>query len=105
MEKLNALLENKDILAAEEQLQQILKLLRVLRIVCILRIFTKLKGLNKLCRALGFCLVPMCNAFFLLLIATSVYAVFGTNYFGERSLIIYGRVRNRAVHISRRKQN
>jgi voltage-gated sodium channel len=62
-----------------------LKLLRVLRIVRTLRLFTKLKGLNKLCRALGFALVPMCNAFFLLLIATSVYAVFGTHYFGQRS--------------------
>jgi voltage-gated sodium channel len=67
-----------------------LKLLRVLRIVRILRIFTKLKGLNKLCRALGFALVPMCNAFFLLLIATSVYAVFGTHYFGERSPYYFG---------------
>jgi hypothetical protein len=73
---------------ATSQAMGSLNLLRVLHIVRILCIFTKLEGLNKLCRALGFALVPMCNAFFLLFIATSVYALFGTHYFGKAKMIL-----------------
>ncbi len=58
-----------------------LKLLRVLRIFRVLRLISRLKGLNRLYQAVGFAMAPVCNAFLLLIICSSMYSIFGTHYF------------------------
>eukprot|EP00277_Geminigera_cryophila_P032729 CAMPEP_0173126910 /NCGR_PEP_ID=MMETSP1102-20130122/57457_1 /TAXON_ID=49646 /ORGANISM="Geminigera sp., Strain Caron Lab Isolate" /LENGTH=740 /DNA_ID=CAMNT_0014036387 /DNA_START=163 /DNA_END=2382 /DNA_ORIENTATION=+ len=57
------------------------KLLRVLRIVRVFRIFSRFKSLNKLINALSQAIIPVCNAFFILCVFTSIYSIFGTHYF------------------------
>ena len=57
------------------------KLLRVLRVLRVLRLFSRLKGLSRLCQAVGHATGPVCNAFFMLLLCTAMFSIFGTHYF------------------------
>ena len=70
--------------AADVQLPNA-KLLRLMRLGRIIRIFKSLKNLQKILSATASSVLPVCNAFFILLIISSVYAVLGTNFFRHRS--------------------
>ena len=52
-----------------------------MRILRVLRLFSRLKGLNRLCQAVGYAMGPVCNAFFMLIICSAMYSIFGTHYF------------------------
>jgi hypothetical protein len=69
------------------------KLFRVLRIVRILRLFSKLKGLNRICQAMYYATLPVCNAFFILCIITAIYSIFGTHWFRDRSPLYFANFR------------
>jgi voltage-gated sodium channel len=66
------------------------KLLRLLRIVRIVRIFKSLKDLKKILAACSCAVLPVCNAFLILLIIAAVYAILGTNFFSETSPEFFG---------------
>jgi len=61
------------------------QLLRLLRLGRVVRIFKALKNLQKIITATAASVLPVCNAFFILLIISSVYAVLGTNFFKTRA--------------------
>jgi len=58
-----------------------IKLLRLLGIVRVVRLLTSLKDLNKILRGCSAAVVPVCNAFVILLIVAMVYAILGTQFF------------------------
>ena len=60
------------------------KLLRLLRIGRVIRLFKAFKQLQTLLQACACAVVPVCNAFFILLIISAVYAILGTFFFSER---------------------
>jgi voltage-gated sodium channel len=66
------------------------KVFRLLRLGRVLRVFTVFEGLQKLVSAIYAALVPVCNAFLMLLIIIAVYAVLGTNFFRKRSPEYFG---------------
>jgi len=66
------------------------KVVRLLRLGRVMRVFTAFKNLHKMVSAIEAAFVPVCNAFLLLLIITSVYAVLGTNFFRIRSPQYFG---------------
>lgn len=57
------------------------KLLRLLRIGRIVRLFSTLKDFQKLITAMSAAILPVCNAFAILLVIAAVYAILGTNLF------------------------
>jgi hypothetical protein len=61
------------------------KLLRLLRLGRVVRLFKTLKSLNRLITAVSKAVVPVCNAFLILFIIAAIYAILGTNFFGEQS--------------------
>jgi len=66
------------------------KVFRVLRLCRVLRVFTAFKDLQKLVSAVSAAIIPVLNAFIMLLIIVSVYAVLGTNFFRTRSPEYFG---------------
>jgi voltage-gated sodium channel len=66
------------------------KVIRLLRLGRVLRLFAAFKDLQKLMAAISAALIPVCNAFLMLLIIVSVYAVLGTNFFRKRSPEYFG---------------
>ena len=61
-----------------------LKTLRMVRLARVVRIITSFSALRKLIDAISSAMLPVCNAFFLLLIVAAIYAVLGTYFFRER---------------------
>ena len=61
------------------------KLLRLLRIGRVVRLFSSLKDFQKLVNAISASVLPVCNAFAILLLVAAVYAILGTNFFGQRA--------------------
>ena len=59
------------------------KLFRLLRIGRVFRLFRAFKSLQQLIDACTSAIVPVCNAFFILLIISAVYAILGTSVFSE----------------------
>ena len=66
------------------------KLLRLLRLGRVVRIFRSLKSLQKLLAAVSSSILPVCNAFVILVIIAAVYAVLGTQLFRARSPEYFG---------------
>ena len=66
------------------------KLLRLLRIGRVIRLFSALKDLQKIITACSSAVLPVCNAFLILLIIASVYAIVGTNFFSFRMPEYFG---------------
>ena len=62
-----------------------LKMLRLIRVGRVIRLFKRFRELQKIISAVSAAVVPVCNAFFILLICTAIYATLGTHIFGERS--------------------
>ena len=59
-------------------------------IVRIVRIFRRLRAANRIITALLAGIVPVTNAFIILLIFTAIYAVLGTHIFHQRSPEFFG---------------
>jgi voltage-gated sodium channel len=60
------------------------KLLRLLRLGQAVKLFKTLKELNRLITSVSKAVVPVCNAFLIFIIA-AIYAILGTNFFGEQT--------------------
>jgi voltage-gated sodium channel len=60
------------------------KLLRLLRLGRVVRLFA-LKDLQRIITAVSFAVFPVCNAFLILLIVASLYAILATSFFNDRS--------------------
>ena len=67
-----------------------IKVFRVLRLGRVLRVFKVFKGFQKLVAAISASIIPVLNAFLMLLIIVSVYAVLGTYFFRKRSPEYFG---------------
>jgi hypothetical protein len=61
------------------------KLLRLMRLGRAVKLFKALKDLNRLITAVSKSVVPVCNAFFLLFMIAAIYAILGTNFFGDQA--------------------
>jgi voltage-gated sodium channel len=61
------------------------KLLRLLRLGRAVKLFKTLKELNRLITSVSKAVLPVCNAFLILFIIAAIYAILGTNFFGEQS--------------------
>ena len=59
-------------------------------IVRIVRIFRRLRAANRIITALLAGIVPVTNAFIILIIFTAIYAVLGTHIFHQRSPEFFG---------------
>ena len=66
------------------------KMLRLIRVVRVVRLFKNFYSLNRIVLAIGECIVPMFNAFFILFIVTSMYATLGTHLFGKSKPDFFG---------------
>jgi hypothetical protein len=51
----------------------------------VIRLFSALKDLQKILNACSSAVIPVCNAFMILLIIASVYAIVGTTFFYDTS--------------------
>jgi voltage-gated sodium channel len=60
------------------------KILRMLRLARAVRLFSALKDLQRLLAALSLAIYPVCNAFLILLIVASMYAILATTFFSDR---------------------
>jgi len=65
------------------------KLLRLMRIGRVVRLFKAFKDLQRLIDACTSAILPVCNAFLILLIISAVYAILGTNFFASRQPIYF----------------
>jgi hypothetical protein len=63
--------------------------MRVIRIVRVLKLFTRMEALNQLCNALAYATIPVCNAFFILVVCTEIYPILGTHYFRFRAPVFF----------------
>lgn len=54
------------------------------------RLFSALKDLNRLITAVSKAVVPVCNAFLILLIVAAMYAILGTSFFHHRTPKYFG---------------
>ena len=66
------------------------RLLRLARVGRVVRLVSSLRDLQKILSACSSAILPVCNAFFILLIVASVFAIVGTNVFAARSPEYFG---------------
>jgi len=59
------------------------KIIRVLRAFRVVRVFKRLTSLRMIVLALGASMVPVANTFFVLLLATAIYAILGVGIFSD----------------------
>jgi len=62
-----------------------LKMLRLIRVIRVAKLFKGFRAMDRMVTSVGFCLVPMMNAFFLLFIITIIYAVMGVTLLKDTS--------------------
>jgi hypothetical protein len=60
-----------------------LKVVRILRAFRVLRLVRRFESLRQLLQALGGSVLPIINAFVVLLLATSIFAILGVGLFRE----------------------
>ena len=58
-----------------------------MRILRVLRHFSRLNGLDRLCQALGYAIWPLCNAIFALIVCSAMRSIFGAHYFRLKASI------------------
>ena len=66
------------------------KMLRLMRLGRVVRLFRSLESLQKLINAITSSILPVCNAFLILVIVAAVYAVLGTQLFRHRAPKYFG---------------
>ena len=67
-----------------------IKTLRLMRAFRVMRLFGRLKSLRQIITSLTASLIPMGNAFLIMLLVTSIYAILGVNFFAESSPHFFG---------------
>ena len=67
-----------------------IKMIRVARVVNVAKFFTEFQTMHRIVHSLGYCVYPMANAFFLLLLLTTIYAVLGVHLIGPRNQEFFG---------------
>ena len=67
-----------------------LKMLRLARLLRVIHMFRGVKEINKIITAISCALVPVTNAFLILLTITSIYAIAGTHLYGAMSPHYFG---------------
>ena len=65
------------------------KLFRMIRLGRVVRLFSQFKSLQKLINAVSSAILPVCNAFLLLLIIAAVYAILGTYFFRDKQPLYF----------------
>ena len=71
---------------------QNLRLFRVIRTIRVLKIFVRLPELKKIISALTYSIVPMLNAFVIVLIMMALYSIVGVTYFRDESPDDFGKL-------------
>jgi hypothetical protein len=64
--------------------------IRLLRAFRVMRLFGRLESIRKIISALGKSLIPVGNAFIIVLLIMSVYAIVGVNLFREANSAAFG---------------
>ena len=67
-----------------------IKTLRLMRAFRVMRLFGRLQSLRQIISSLTASLIPMCNAFLIMLLVTSIYAILGVNFFAEAAPSMFG---------------
>ena len=67
-----------------------IKMLRLIRVLRLAKLFKEFRQMTRMCVSIAYCIIPMLNAFFLLLIVTIIFAVLGTSTLGARSPAFFG---------------
>ena len=57
------------------------KMLRLLRVGRVVRLFSSLKDLQRVLAAVASAILPVCNAFLVLVVVSAIYAIIGANWF------------------------
>jgi len=70
--------------AATGQSNESIKVIRICRAFRVVRVFKRLTALRLIIVALGASVLPVINTFFVLMVATSVFAILGVGLFSER---------------------
>jgi hypothetical protein len=63
----------------------ILRFFRVVRILRVLKIFSRLPELKRIISALSHSLIPMLNAFLIVLVVMAIYSIIGVTYFRDQA--------------------
>ena len=67
-----------------------IKMIRIIKIVRVIRVFRSLKAANRIVSALLQGIIPVLNAFIILIVVTAIYAVLGTHLFHLKSPEYFG---------------
>jgi voltage-gated sodium channel len=59
--------------------------IRIMRVFRVVRVSNRLASVRLIIKALGSAVVPVSNAFFIMLVATSIWAILGVSLFDKRS--------------------
>jgi len=65
-------------------------LLRLVRVFRVVRVVRRLQSLRRIVNSLASSIVPMCSAFSVLFLVTSIYAVVAVDLFGEENPVYFG---------------
>ena len=64
--------------------------IRIMRVFRVLRVFKRLSSVRLILKALASAVLPVSNAFFIMILATTIWAILGVNIFSERSPEFFG---------------
>ena len=67
-----------------------IKMIRIIKIVRVIRVFRSLKAANRIVSAMLQGIIPVLNAFIILIVVTAIYAVLGTHLFHLKSPEYFG---------------
>uniref|UniRef100_A0A6U5CI52 PH domain-containing protein n=3 Tax=Hemiselmis andersenii TaxID=464988 RepID=A0A6U5CI52_HEMAN len=67
-----------------------LSTLRLMRAFRVLRLFGRLSSLRQIINALTAAIIPVLNAFFIMLLVTSIYSILAVSFFGELDPRLFG---------------
>lgn len=65
-------------------------MIRVIRVLNLAKFVPLFKAMHRMVTSLSFCITPMLNAFFMLMVLTTIYAVLGTHVLGARNAEFFG---------------
>jgi voltage-gated sodium channel len=64
--------------------------IRIMRVLRVVRVFKRIASVRLIVTALGAAVVPVSNAFFIMILATTIWAILGVNLFDKRSPEFFG---------------
>ena len=65
--------------------------IRIMRVFRVLRVFNRLNSVRLIIKALASAVIPVSNAFFIMILATTIWAILGVNLWSERSPQHFGK--------------